>query len=39
VISDEHGIDPYGGYSGSYDIQLERINVYYNEIMGTNCIN
>ena len=31
VISDEHGIDPTGMYKGDSDLQLERINVYYNE--------
>ncbi|OWR52549.1 tubulin beta chain-like [Danaus plexippus] len=31
VISDEHGIDPSGCYAGDSDLQLERINVYYNE--------
>jgi len=35
IISDEHGIDPTGAYNGSnkelQDLQLERINVYYNE--------
>lgn len=31
VISDEHGIDPSGAYVGNSDIQLERIDVYYNE--------
>lgn len=31
VISDEHGIDPTGGYVGDSPLQLERINVYYNE--------
>merc|ERR1712196_747031 len=34
VISDEHGIDPTGTYQGDSDIQLERINVYYNEATG-----
>jgi len=34
VISDEHGIDPTGTYSGESDLQLERINVYYNEATG-----
>jgi len=34
VISDEHGIDPTGVYKGTEDIQLERINVYYNEASG-----
>uniref|UniRef100_A0A914R5N2 Tubulin/FtsZ GTPase domain-containing protein n=1 Tax=Parascaris equorum TaxID=6256 RepID=A0A914R5N2_PAREQ len=31
VISDEHGIQPDGSYKGDSDLQLERINVYYNE--------
>lgn len=34
VICDEHGIDPSGTYSGDSDLQLERINVYYNEATG-----
>src|SRR6202044_1325232 len=34
VISDEHGIDPTGAYHGDSDLQLERINVYYNEAGG-----
>ena len=34
VISDEHGIDPTGAYHGDSDLQLERINVYYNEASG-----
>uniref|UniRef100_A0A8C2SJK9 Tubulin/FtsZ GTPase domain-containing protein n=1 Tax=Capra hircus TaxID=9925 RepID=A0A8C2SJK9_CAPHI len=35
VISDEHGIDPTGSYHGdNSDLQLERINVYYNEATG-----
>jgi hypothetical protein len=34
VISDEHGIDPTGTYHGESDLQLERINVYYNEASG-----
>ncbi|CAF3294823.1 unnamed protein product [Rotaria socialis] len=34
VISDEHGIDPTGTYHGDSDLQLERINVYYNEAAG-----
>ncbi|CAK0900672.1 unnamed protein product [Prorocentrum cordatum] len=33
-ISDEHGIDPTGTYHGDSDLQLERINVYYNEATG-----
>jgi len=34
VISDEHGIDPTGRYVGDSDVQLDRIDVYYNEAMG-----
>ncbi|CAN9509986.1 unnamed protein product [Ophioblennius macclurei] len=32
VINDEHGIDPTGTYHGDSDLQLDRINVYYNEV-------
>ncbi|KAJ0169489.1 hypothetical protein K1T71_015076 [Dendrolimus kikuchii] len=31
IISDEHGVDPNGYYNGESSLQLERINVYYNE--------
>ena len=31
VLSDEHGIDGSGNYVGTSPLQLERINVYYNE--------
>ncbi|XP_025961123.1 tubulin beta-1 chain isoform X1 [Dromaius novaehollandiae] len=31
VISDEHGIDIAGNYRGAAPLQLERINVYFNE--------
>ncbi|TYG70081.1 hypothetical protein ES288_D05G283500v1 [Gossypium darwinii] len=36
VICDEHGVDPMGRYQGdgSSDLQLECINVYYNEAYG-----
>ncbi|XP_078282474.1 tubulin beta-2B chain-like isoform X2 [Rhinoraja longicauda] len=34
VISDEHGVDPTGIYRGESDLQLERINVYFNEATG-----
>ena len=34
VISDEHGIDATGCYCGDSVLQLERINVYYNEATG-----
>ncbi len=32
--SDEHGVDPTGTYHGDSDLQLERINVYFNEATG-----
>ncbi|KAK1394724.1 Tubulin domain-containing protein [Heracleum sosnowskyi] len=31
VVCAEHGIDSTGRYSGDSELQLERINVYYNE--------
>lgn len=31
VVCDEHGIDPTGQYVGNTELQLERVNVYYNE--------
>ncbi|RRT81751.1 hypothetical protein B296_00017720 [Ensete ventricosum] len=31
VVCDEQGIDPTGRYTGTTDLQLERVNVYYNE--------
>ena len=34
LSSDEHGIDPTGSYTGESDLQLERVNVYYNEAGG-----
>ncbi|GAB5357795.1 hypothetical protein AAMO2058_000405100 [Amorphochlora amoebiformis] len=34
VVSDEHGVDPTGTYQGESDLQLERINVYFNEATG-----
>ena len=34
MISDEHGIQPDGQYNGDSDLQLERIDVYYNEATG-----
>lgn len=34
VISNEHGIAPDGTYEGDNDLQLERINVYFNEATG-----
>ncbi|CAI7932060.1 unnamed protein product [Closterium sp. NIES-54] len=34
VICEEHGIDPLGNYKGDSPLQLERVNVYYNEASG-----
>ena len=34
MISDEHGVDPTGSYHGDSDLQLERINVFFNEASG-----
>ena len=34
IISDEHGIDVTGEYKGDSDLQIERINVYFNEAAG-----
>lgn len=34
VVCDEHGIDPKGTYVGDSPLQLERVNVYYNEASG-----
>lgn len=34
VVADEHGIDPSGSYHGDSDLQLQRINVYFNEATG-----
>ena len=31
VVCAEHGIDATGRYQGTEDLQLERVNVYYNE--------
>lgn len=31
MISDEHSIDPAGTYVGDWSLQLDRINVYYNQ--------
>ncbi|TNN05172.1 Tubulin beta-4B chain [Schistosoma japonicum] len=38
VISDEHGIELIGIYHGDSDLQLERINVCYNEASGGKYI-
>ena len=33
-MSEEHGISSAGEYQGTSNLQLERINVYYNEATG-----
>uniref|UniRef100_A0A1B0F9K6 Tubulin beta chain n=1 Tax=Glossina morsitans morsitans TaxID=37546 RepID=A0A1B0F9K6_GLOMM len=38
VISDEHCIDATGTYYGDSDLQLERINIYYNEATGAKYV-
>lgn len=38
VVSEEHGINPDGTYSGDNSLQLERINVYYNEASGNRYV-
>jgi len=34
VISEEHGINRAGTYEGDMDLQLQRVNVYFNEAHG-----
>lgn len=34
VISEEHGVDPTGSYSGDSQTQLDKIEVYYNDATG-----
>lgn len=34
VMCDEHGIDATGSYVGNSHLQIERVNVYYNEASG-----
>ena len=34
VISEEHGLNATGLYEGDCDLQLERVNVYFNEAHG-----
>jgi len=38
VISTEHGIDANGAYVGDTDLQLERIDVYFNEANGQKYV-
>ncbi|CAF1312382.1 unnamed protein product [Adineta ricciae] len=34
TVANEHGLSPLGVYDGDSDLQLERINVYFNEATG-----
>ena len=34
IVTDEHGLDKNGVFTGDNDLQLERINVYFNEASG-----
>eukprot|EP01135_Chromosphaera_perkinsii_P007849 Nk52_evm41s1020 gene=Nk52_evmTU41s1020 len=38
VIADEHGIGPDGRYEGENELQLERVNVYFNESTGARYV-
>ncbi|CAG7836872.1 unnamed protein product [Allacma fusca] len=38
VICDEHGIDPNGTFMGESDLQLYKIDVFYQEAMGGNYV-
>ena len=38
MIPDEHAIDSAGTYHGDSHLQLERINVYYNEASGETLV-
>lgn len=38
VISGEHGVDPNGNWEGTSDLQLDRIDVYYNEAHGKKYV-
>jgi hypothetical protein len=37
VVCGEHGVGADGQYEGDSDLQLERINVYFNEANGGLC--
>jgi tubulin beta len=38
VISQEHGLDTQGNYVGNDELQLERMNVYFNEASGAKYV-
>ncbi|XP_037084721.1 tubulin beta chain-like [Pollicipes pollicipes] len=38
ICADEHGLTPEGQYVGTSDLQIERINVYFNETGGAKYV-
>ncbi|XP_065202411.1 tubulin beta-1 chain-like [Planococcus citri] len=38
LLSDEHAVDPTGHYYGDSPLQIERINVYYNQGLGCKYV-
>merc|ERR1712128_177525 len=38
ILSDEHGIDPDGSYIGTSELQMERIDVYFNQAKGEKLV-
>ncbi len=38
MIAGEHGITPSGTYDGDSDLQLERVNVYFTEAIGSKYV-
>ncbi|KAM0752419.1 beta-tubulin [Meredithblackwellia eburnea MCA 4105] len=38
TVSEEHGVNSDGQYQGTSDLQLERINVYFNEASGNKYV-
>jgi len=38
VICEEHGLDSFGSYHGDSNLQLDRINVYFNEASGSRYV-
>ena len=37
-MSGEHGIDANGKYVGDHELELQRINVYFNEGQSGRCV-
>jgi tubulin beta len=38
IIAGEHGLDTNGMYVGTNELQMERMNVYFNEANGGMCL-